>query len=188
LTGRRKYEALLRRFNVPIEEFDRLDPWLADNALRSIVFAASNVESGPGVEAVLRNAARRDEKIVTALETYESQMIDSDSVPVAEQLRVLEHSIVTVESLPISFVRVAELWRGGDVRAVRSWAVFGYANRPVVVKALLYDRNSNWAKDLASRLKKPGTLFVAVGAAHMAGESSLVAALARQGLIVTRIQ
>ena len=40
--------------------------------------------------------------------------------------------------------------------------------------ALLYDRNANWAEWIEARLNStPGTVFIAVGAGHLAGERSV---------------
>ena len=54
--------------------------------------------------------------------------------------------------------------------------------------ALLARRNANWARWVKGRLDKPGTVMVAVGAGHLAGDQSLVAILEKQGVKVTRVQ
>jgi uncharacterized protein YbaP (TraB family) len=54
---------------------------------------------------------------------------------------------------------------------------------------LLGDRNARWAKWIADALAtRPGHLFVAVGAGHLAGDDSLIEALKPHGLTAVRVQ
>ena len=59
---------------------------------------------------------------------------------------------------------------------------------PELMDALLARRNANWANWVKGRLDKPGTVMVAVGAGHLAGDKSVVKMLEKQGLKVTRVQ
>jgi uncharacterized protein YbaP (TraB family) len=52
---------------------------------------------------------------------------------------------------------------------------------------LLVGRNVKWAEWIDHRLDQPGTLFVAVGAGHLAGKGSVQDQLAKRGLAVTRV-
>jgi len=49
-------------------------------------------------------------------------------------------------------------------------------------------RNAKWAEWLARRLERPGTIFVAVGAGHLAGPDSVQAMLEAKGLKPKRVQ
>ena len=44
---------------------------------------------------------------------------------------------------------------------------------PLIYKRLITDRNANWAKWIDKRLEQPGTVFIAVGAGHLAGKGSV---------------
>ena len=58
---------------------------------------------------------------------------------------------------------------------------------PVLYKRLLTDRNTRWAKWIDGRLKQPGTVFVAVGAGHLAGRDSVQAQLRKRGIKARRL-
>ena len=58
---------------------------------------------------------------------------------------------------------------------------------PVLYKRLLTDRNANWAQWIDQRLKSPGTVFVAVGAGHLAGQQSVQAQLKKRGIKARRL-
>lgn len=57
-----------------------------------------------------------------------------------------------------------------------------------IERVLLQDRNSQWTTWLQDRLERPGTILLAVGAAHLAGDVSVQKMLAERGHDVTRIQ
>ena len=53
---------------------------------------------------------------------------------------------------------------------------------------LLTRRNARWAEWIQRRLERPGTVFVAVGAGHLAGRDSVQDFLERRGLRARRVQ
>jgi len=59
---------------------------------------------------------------------------------------------------------------------------------PELREALLKRRNLNWARWIQRRMAAPGSVFVAVGAGHLAGPDSVVSMLQRDGYRVRRIQ
>jgi uncharacterized protein YbaP (TraB family) len=59
---------------------------------------------------------------------------------------------------------------------------------PELRDTLLRQRNQRWAAWIQRRLQRPGTVFVAVGAGHLAGGDSVPAMLAEAGLKVERLQ
>ena len=71
-------------------------------------------------------------------------------------------------------------WLDGGVKKA-------YDASPEVVKALLTDRNARWAKWIGARMQKPGTLFIAVGAGHLAGPNSVQSMLKAYKLKAVRI-
>ena len=58
---------------------------------------------------------------------------------------------------------------------------------PEVAEKLLINRNKNWAAWIKQRMTKPGTVFIAVGAGHLAGPDSVQAQLAKLGVKSTRV-
>ena len=71
----------------------------------------------------------------------------------------------------------------GRIRGVR----FGRSKR-TTRRLLLTDRNARWAEWVEKRLEQPGTVFMAVGAGHLAGKDSVQDFLAKRNVKVKRIQ
>jgi uncharacterized protein YbaP (TraB family) len=61
-------------------------------------------------------------------------------------------------------------------------------SQPNLYRILLVERNKRWAAWVAERMKKPGTVFIAVGAGHLAGRDSLQVQLAKRRLKAVRIR
>jgi uncharacterized protein YbaP (TraB family) len=61
------------------------------------------------------------------------------------------------------------------------------SDSPESYKVMMTDRNAAWAEWVDHRLDKPGTVFVAVGTGHLAGQDSVQSFLARRKIASKRI-
>ena len=61
------------------------------------------------------------------------------------------------------------------------------ASSPETYNVLFNDRNGRWAAWIARRLQQPGTVFVAVGAGHLAGQDSVQNKLSQMNVRSQRI-
>jgi hypothetical protein len=52
---------------------------------------------------------------------------------------------------------------------------------------MFVERNARWADWIRARMQTPGTVFIAVGAGHLAGKDSVLARLGDLGIYSTRI-
>src|SRR3546814_18524799 len=64
-------------------------------------------------------------------------------------------------------------WSNGDDQGIAALMNDGLGDSPELERVMLTDRNARWAGWIAERMKQPGTVFVAVGAGHLAGENSV---------------
>jgi uncharacterized protein YbaP (TraB family) len=83
--------------------------------------------------------------------------------------------------------RMVAEWIKGDADQLAAVMNEGMSD-PAVAEALLYKRNANWAEWIDTRLDAPGTVFIAVGAGHLAGARSVQDYLAAKGIAVTRVK
>jgi uncharacterized protein YbaP (TraB family) len=58
---------------------------------------------------------------------------------------------------------------------------------PELYRTMFTERNSRWADWIAARMQTPGTVFVAVGAGHLAGKDSVLVRLAEMGIESSRL-
>jgi uncharacterized protein YbaP (TraB family) len=89
---------------------------------------------------------------------------------------------------PAQFKAMLDAWIAGDLKGVERTFDDETQMSPELKDALMRKRNAAWADWLAKRLDRPGTVFVAVGAGHLAGPDSVQAMLEAKGLKAKRVQ
>ncbi len=181
---RTQYEAALGGFGMPAAAFDRMEPWMAAMTLSVLPLLQAGYSPETGVEMALK--ARAADKERAALETIEEQIGLFDTLPMDVQLTYLDE---TVEAIPETAATIDEMvghWLKGDAVSLATLMNEEMEN-PELYKLLLTDRNANWTQWIDQRMEQPGTVFIAVGAGHLAGEDSVQELLEEQGVEVTRI-
>ena len=137
-----------------------------------------------GVEMVLRQ--RGENKQRGALETVGEQVALFDTLPMDAQLELLDATVENLDRVVSSLDLMKAEWLEGDADALGE-IMNAEMDDPELRERLLVNRNRNWVDWLETRLDTPGTVFVAVGAGHLAGEGSVQSLLAERGLTVERI-
>ncbi|MGE8133763.1 TraB/GumN family protein [Novosphingobium subterraneum] len=181
------YEALLAKLKIPAEAFDPLEPWLAGITLGVMPYAMAGYGADSGVEAVLRKAALAKGKKLGALETVEYQLGLFDQLPREAQLKFLGEAVRDFDKSFAIIGTMTDEWGSGDPEGLGK-LINENMDDPELAETLLYQRNRNWASWIARRLDQPGTVFIAVGAGHLAGVQSVQDMLKAQGLTATRVQ
>ena len=145
-----------------------------------------------GADMVLRRAAEMDGKDIEGLETLESQLTMFTKMPSApaRPLRAGEpvddgHAAMNQLSHAMSDMQLA--WKHGDQRVFVSMLSQLERASPDTYRMLFVERNARWADWVAARLQTPGTVFVAVGAGHLAGKDSVLVRLAQRGIESARL-
>lgn len=181
-------QAAVQASGVPMQALDRMETWAAAFTLIGTQFRSLGLQSEQGVETVLRQSFTAAGKPVGQLETNAEQLSFFDTLPPDAQLKLLEGSIERPEEVREQFNAMLAAWARGDVNAIAQTFNDEMKGSPALVDALLRRRNANWARWIEQRLAQPGEVLVAVGAGHLAGDSSVQALLQQRGLKVTRIQ
>ncbi|MDH7971681.1 TraB/GumN family protein [Sphingomonas sp. AR_OL41] len=184
---RTAYVKALTDLGIPPAALDRAKPWTAAINLSLIPVLKLGYDPNQGPEHVLTEAAAAEHKPVIGLETAEQQFSYFDTLPEPLQLKFLE---MTVRDLPKTGTEInsmVESWSKGDPEALGRTLNEGMSEQPEIGKVLLSDRNARWATWIAERLKTPGTVFIAVGAGHLAGDQSVQAWLGKHHLKAERI-
>ena len=92
-----------------------------------------------------------------------------------------------MQSLSRAMTDMQAAWKRGDQRVFVSMLSELKAASPDTYRMMFTDRNDRWADWVRARLQAPGTVFVAVGAGHLAGRDSLLVRLAERGIPSRRV-
>ncbi|WP_313452055.1 TraB/GumN family protein [Brevundimonas sp.] len=164
-------------------------PWLAALSLSVAPLVKAGYDPKSGVELVLKARAEAAGKPVHGFETIDKQIGILADLPDDVQLAFLRETLKDYDEATVKLDEMVEDWARGDVPAIERLMVQEMkTDSPALYKALLVDRNTDWANQIQTLLQGSGTAFIAVGAAHLAGPDSVQAQLKARGVDVEAVQ
>ncbi|OJW61753.1 MAG: hypothetical protein BGO57_06420 [Sphingomonadales bacterium 63-6] len=182
---RKKYEELLITLGIPIEQFDRYKPWAAGLTLSVLMTKRAGFDPDKGAEEVVETHrspnARRG-----ALETVDFQVDLFAGLPEAQQIAYLNQVVETAPTLKEDLTAMLKDWLNGDADSLGE-LINSADGDPALNRRMLTDRNVIWSGWIKDRLRKPGTVFIAVGAGHLAGKGSVIEQLRKRGIRSKRV-
>lgn len=180
-----KLASAAERFGLQASQFEPVRPWLVALQLSVASYAAEGATAEAGVERVLSEHARAAQKHFGYLETPEEQIAVLADLPQAAQIAFLVETLNDIESGEASMSAMEDAWARGDIAALRT----AFDNdldgmTPEVREAMLTARNRRWVDEIVALLNGDDDVFVAVGAAHLVGDDSVIDLLRERGLTV----
>ncbi|WP_426257825.1 TraB/GumN family protein [Sphingomonas sp. DC1600-2] len=185
---RKVYAAAMAKLGIPETAFDTFEPWFAGVTLAQIELQKAGFNAAEGVEVALNAAATASGKPVSGLETLEQQLGFFHNLPQADQIAFLISSAKEIDKFDATINAMLDRWKAGDAEGLSALMNEDLSSQPNLYKVLLADRNARWADWIDNRLKTPGTVFIAVGAGHLAGKDSVQAYLAKHHLVAERVR
>jgi len=182
-----KFLAALADNGAPAILFDHVKPWLAAMALTTLPLQKLGYSPDSGVDRAIRAEALEAGKTLVGLETTAEQMGFFGGMPHELQLALLSQTIDELPALPTSIEQMIAAWSTGDPNRLGALMNESVDANPGLRKLLLTDRNARWADWIKTRLDSPGTVFIAVGAGHLAGDDSVQAMLHARGIEAVRV-
>lgn len=180
--------AAIARSGAPREAFDRLETWAVALTIASLQMNNLSAKGEYGIESLLKRRFRDADKPVTGLETLAQQLGYFDALPYPAQAKFLNTVLEENGDTATEFNAMLAMWRAGDVDKIAASFDQEMKAVPEVRDALLDQRNARWTMLIAQRMAKPGTVFLAVGAGHLAGSGSVQELLAAEGFKAERLQ
>ena len=185
---RAELETAIKKSGIPIEAYNKLETWAAAFMLLGVQFKDLGLDPASGVESTLKVQFKQDGKSIGQLETNAEQLGFFDRLAEEAQRNFLATVQTDASGMKEEFAGMIDAWGRGDVKAIADTFNSDLGDTPELREALLTKRNANWAKWVKGRLDQPGTILVAVGAGHLAGDHSVLTELEGQGVRVSRVQ
>ncbi|MGE5064172.1 MAG: TraB/GumN family protein [Myxococcales bacterium] len=152
---------------------------------------AQGMEVANGADMVLRHIAESEGKPVEGLETLEFQLNMFNSLPPATAPKPApaptQASAAPMNDLSKTMVDMESAWKRGDQSVFVHMLDQLRTASPDTYRMMFTERNARWADWIAARLRTPGTVFIAVGAGHLAGKDSVLVRLAEKGIPSARV-
>ena len=166
-----------------------MKPWLVSTSLSMLPMLKAGYEPTSGIDLVLLGEARKAGKKIEGFETMEQQVHLLADEPEAQQVEMLHRELTEMDKDTAEMNEMVAAWERGDVAKIAELENGELAAKyPDEYKRLVVERNAKWAATLDGLLKdqSTGTVFVAVGAAHLAGPDSVIKLLEKDGWKVER--
>ena len=135
-----------------------------------------------GYELHFNKIAKKKKIPVLGLETFEFQLAIFDSIPEKEQVRMFLQGDQNTKS---SFDELLALYMSQDIYAMAA-QLKDDTDSAQFEEQLLISRNKSWIPMLTELMRKKSS-FIAVGAAHLAGEYGLIQQLRDEGYKVEAV-
>jgi uncharacterized protein len=175
---------LLKRAEVDEASFAQTETWSVALSLARAGQGSSDKTNG--IDRAVLNLTKG--KPVVELEGARGQLSLFDALPEKEQRDLLEAVVRDGGRDRSDSEALTNAWRKGDFVLIEAETRSGFLADPELREALFTGRNRAWSEKIAALLAQRKRVFVAVGAAHMAGTDGLPAMLAGRGFSVRRVQ
>lgn len=184
-----RLDLLANKLGVPggMQTLNVMRPWLAALTLAVTPLLKAGLDPKHGVDKQLKAQMSAAGKPVLGLETAEQQIRFLADMPRMIELALLRSTMRDADKGTFRLTELIDAWKAGDVDAI---ARIGNddmrLHEPKLYQRLLVQRNQVWATKIAAMLQQPGTVFIAVGAAHLAGPDSVQVQLRKLGISAQR--
>jgi len=173
---------------IPPGAFDRFEPWFVSMTLAVLGAQRLGISSEAGPETVLTAAAHARRIPIGELEGFELQLRLLDTMPEAMQIAQLAETLAQNDEIAGKLAPMLAAWSTGDVERLGALMNEEEDADDLALRRLLFTRrNAHWARWIATRMARPGTVFVAIGAGHLAGPDSVRHLLTAYGLAAERV-
>ena len=182
-----KYEKTMAGIGIPAQAFEPLEPWFVTMALTAVAGQKIGLKPEHGADVTITRAAKAAGKNVAELEGAEWQLSLFDKMPEDKQIVQLGQTLDAVPEMGPQLTQMLASWSKGDVEALATMMNASLKETPDLYKMIFSDRNATWADWIQKRMDQPGTVFLAVGAGHLAGQDSVQDMLAKKGLKAEKV-
>jgi hypothetical protein len=183
-----KLEAALTGMGVPAAAMEPLEPWMVNMTLAAITAGKLGLDPNAGADKAIMTSAKSAGKKLGELENAEFQLSLFDKVPEADQVKQLGQTLDQLPEMGPALTKMLAAWTKGDSEGLATLMNEGVDEMPEMYKLVFTDRNTTWAEWIDNRMDQPGTVFIAVGAGHLAGQDSVQTMLAKKGFKSERVK
>jgi uncharacterized protein YbaP (TraB family) len=174
-------------YGIPMPALLTMKPWMAATTLSSGPMMQSGYEARLGVEMVL--AAELPDEQKGFLETGAEQLGFLAGGTLDEQINMLEATLDTLHLAQSDIEAMVTAWMDGNPEALgkafdSQMEGFGDA----MVERIIDLRNRSWTDKIEAMLASNESALLVVGAAHLAGDTSVAKLLEERGYSIKRIQ
>ena len=183
-----RLQAAAQTAGLPAQALDAMKPWLAGLTLTVAPLLKAGYDPQSGADKSLQNEFAAAGKPVRGLETAQQQIELLADLPQPLAIEFLRSTLDDYSDAVNLIDALVRDWQSGDVAGLAKLEDDELRGKsPQLYRQLLVERNQRWAQRIAQMLNSHQTVFIAVGAAHLAGGDDVQAQLQKAGIVATRV-
>jgi len=178
----------LERYGIPLEQAQPMKPFLVAITLASMEYAIAGFDPSLGVDMHFARRARQDGKPLVELESFGGQIALMNNMSSRLQESLLQETLESIDNgeIPALVDSMVNAWKSGDGKKLQDAVSAEERKLPAALaqefhRKLISDRNIAMAGKIETMLKKSVAAFIAIGAAHLSGQDSVLQILSEKG-------
>lgn len=180
-----KTQQAMTDHGLPIQGLNKKKPWVV-----LMLLSTPRPEPRLALDMLLQLQATVQGKQIYGLETMEEQIAVFNDMPIDEQVALLQDTIRLRANIDRQFESMLQAYRNRDLAVLMSLVYeSGPQGTPAydnLLERLLARRNTIMVKRMRAQIEA-GNAFIAIGAAHLAGEHGLLRLLEQEGYRITAV-
>lgn len=180
----KELDQVLKKFGTSAQMVERQKPWFVSMTLTSLALRRFGFNEDLGIDNHFMKLANNNKPII-GLETFQQQLDFLDGFSITEQEQMLKETFEDIDKGTEFLADTLRAWRTGDAQQVdelmnEELRNGGDADKHMY-QVLVADRNVAMVDKLERLLKRGGSYFVVLGAAHFVGKDGIVELLKAKG-------
>ncbi|KTG22307.1 conjugative transfer protein GumN [Pseudoalteromonas sp. XI10] len=186
-TVKKQLEAQLTQYDMQLSELDSFRPFMVSLLMMSLELQKQQL-FGEGVDSYFAKRAQQDSKELAYLETLAFQLHLFKQLGSQDEDAFIQSQLAQVSSYQALYSAMLDAWRNGDMQAMNELTIMPLKQHdPLTYQILIKQRNLNWLNHIEDYFTDQQKELVLVGAAHLAGEDSLLALLESKGYVIAQL-
>ncbi|MEO6172351.1 MAG: TraB/GumN family protein [Arenimonas sp.] len=187
----KKLEAIAKKNNLPIANFQAFEPWFVTLILSVTEMTKMGLDPALGLDKYFMERAAKAGKSAKGLETGDSQIAIFDNMTAKEQEQFLLDALDESADMKTKIDELHDTWRNADDKTLFNKMAGDMRKKyPELYQSINVERNEAWLPKLERMLKdnNKDDVMVIVGSLHLVGDDGIVKMLQDHGYQVERME
>ena len=177
--------AYFARYNTPIQAIDQLKPGAVAMTITMLKLSELGYDPEFGIDKYFLEKAQSGKKVVE-LESMDQQLNLINGL--GEDF--LKYTLQENEKSKDEFEKIIKAWKTGnpdEIEALLQQTLKENPDMQTFMDKFIFERNTKMAANLEKALRRKGTYFTVVGAAHLVGDKGILNLLKKKGYTIEQL-
>lgn len=180
-------EQRARELGFDLAPLSLFKPWFVALTLEALKLQKLGFDPNYGVDHYLAERAKKSNKPIAGLESFEFQIGLFDQLSPRDQEAVLRQTLQEMDLVEKSVGRIVQSWVKGDTASLEETLLSSMREYPEIYQKLVVDRNRRWLPQIQKMLEQGEGALITVGAAHLVGKDGIIELLKQQGYTLEQL-